>query len=160
VSTPLSTAAGDAPYRQALPTDAPRLLRLQASYYSEDAYPFDEAVASEVWRALLSDGRLGGAWVAEADSELVAYVVVTLVYGLEHGGRNAVVDELYVSPRWRGRGLGLRALSVVDSACLRLGVRAVHLEVENSKVRARSLCRRCGFTNSGRIVMTKRLEPS
>jgi len=149
----------DVPYRLAVTADIPGLLKLQASYYAEDAYPFDEDVLGRVWQAFLDDRGLGNAWVAEVESKPIAYVIMTLGYSLEYRGRDAFVDELYVSPPWRGRGLGRLALQVVDSACIQLGVGALHLEVDRHKPQAQSLYRRSGFTDKGRVLMTKSIGP-
>ncbi|MGH9461030.1 MAG: GNAT family N-acetyltransferase, partial [Vicinamibacteria bacterium] len=141
--------------RPAAPGDIAALLALQSTYYAEDRYAFVESMAREGWHSLLSDANLGSAWVFEADSTLVGYVVLTLGYSLEYRGRDAFLDELYVTPDWRGRGLGRRALEVVDSACSRLGVNALHLEVENDKSGAIALYRKWGFAEHRRVLMTK-----
>jgi GNAT superfamily N-acetyltransferase len=141
--------------RPAAPGDIAELLALQSAYYAEDRYPFVESIAREVWHSLLSDTSLGSAWVFKADSTLIGYVVLTLGYSLEYRGRDAFLDELYVTPDWRGRGLGRKALEVVDSACSRLGVKALHLEVETDKPGAIALYRKWGFAEHRRVLMTK-----
>ena len=73
--------------------------------------------------------------------------------------RPACIDELYVAPAWRGRGLGHQALKAVDAACIQLGVEALHLEVERNKTAAQALYRRWGFADRQRVLMTKRMGP-
>ena len=150
---------GDAAFRLATAGDVPALLELQSTYYAEDEYSFDDTVARESWQRLLSHASLGTVWVAEAGSQLVSYVVLTLGYSLEYRGRDAFLDELYVLPAWRGQGLGRRALAIVDSACRNLGVHALHLEVERDKEKAQALYRRWGFADNQRFLMTKWMEP-
>jgi GNAT superfamily N-acetyltransferase len=147
----------DATLRPAAPGDIAALLVLQSAYYAEDRYPFIESMAREAWHALLSDANLGSVWVFEADSTLVGYVVLTLGYSLEYRSRDAFLDELYVAPDWRGRGLARRALEALDSACSRLGVNALHLEVENDKSGAIALYRKWGFAEHRRVLMTKEM---
>ena len=57
---------------------------------------------------------------------------------------------------WRGRGLGALAVATAEAAARRLGVRAVHLEVDTTNDRARRLYERVGFTLRQRYhLMTK-----
>lgn len=143
------------PFRPAVTSDVEALLRLQAAYYADDGYPFVEAEARGCWQRLLEEPGYGRAWVATHDGRLVGYSVVTFGYSLEYRGRDAFVDELYVAPEWRGRGLARAALSVIEAECREAGVRALHLEVERNKETARGLYRRWGFVEHDRVLMTK-----
>lgn len=141
--------------RPATRADLGILLQLQAAYYADDGYPFVEAEARGCWERLLEAPDWGRAWVVERESRVVGYSVLTFGYSLEYRGRDAFVDELYVAPEWRGQGLAREALSVIDAACAEAGVRALHLEVERNKERARGLYRRWGFVEHDRVLMTK-----
>ena len=138
---------------------SPPCSELQSAYYAEDECPFVESIAGKAWNRLLPNPRLGSAWVIEAQSRLVGYVVVTLGYSLEYGGQDASIDELYLAPAWRGRGLGHQGLKAVDAACIQLGVEALHLEVERDKTAAQALYRRWGFADRERVLMTKSIGP-
>jgi ribosomal protein S18 acetylase RimI-like enzyme len=96
-------------------------------------------------------------WVIERRSKPVGYVVVTLGYSLEYRGTTALVDELYLVPEHRGRGLGSQALRLVERVCSSSRVRTVHLEVERSNAGADALYRRLGFADRGRSLLTKTL---
>jgi diamine N-acetyltransferase len=85
--------------------------------------------------------------------------VVTLGYSLEHGGRDAFLDEVVVSPELRGLGLGRRLLGEAEAYCRRQGVGSLHLEVERRHRGAISLYRKAGFASTRRILMTRRLRP-
>jgi ribosomal protein S18 acetylase RimI-like enzyme len=151
-------AEGEVQFRRAEAADIDALLRLQAGYYQEDGYAHDKGKARKAWQTFLSDTSLGGAWAVDSAAGLVGYAVVTLGYSLEYLGVDAFVDELYLVPAARGQGLGRKALSVAEAACVVLGVKALHLEVEPSKAGARELYRRLGFVGSQRVLMTKRLR--
>lgn len=144
--------------RPAVQDDTPALLELQSGYYAEDAYPFVEFQARKTWNGLLANPSLGRTWVIEAQSRLVGYVVMTLGYSLEYRGQDAFIDELYVAPAWRRQGLAQLALAAVEAACMELGVKALHLEVERDKTGAQALYRRWGFANRQRVLMTKRID--
>lgn len=148
----------DPALRSAVLHDVPALLELQAVYYAEDQYPFVAALAGMAWEELLSNPGLGRAWVIEAESRLVGYAVMTLGYSLEYRGQDAFIDELYVAPAWRRRGLAHLVLAALDAACMDLGVKALHLEVERDKTAVQALYRRWGFADRQRVLMTKRIH--
>jgi ribosomal protein S18 acetylase RimI-like enzyme len=132
----------------------------------------DDATAATAVAALLADPALGRAWVIRAgdaggggppdgaaggDDRPVGYVVLTFVHSLEFGGRCGFVDELYVDPPARGRGVGRRALELVAAEARALGVRVLLLEVSPENQRAAGLYRSAGFAERKYRLMTKRL---
>lgn len=148
-------------YRSARLEDLDDLLALQRAYYAEDGYPFDPAAAREAFAQLLADPALGAAWIARArGGRALAYVVLTLGWSLEFGGRDGFVDELYVAPAARGRGLGRAGLAHAEAGARARGVRRLHLEVEDGKPGAHGLYRRSGFAAHGRTLMSKPLAHS
>ena len=146
-------------FRRARASDARALLDLEAEFYREEGYGFDRTRAATALSGLLRDPRRGWAWVAEADGRLVGFLLVTLGWSLEYGGRVAVVDEIYLARDERGRGLGSKALALAERAAAAAGARALHLEVERSKRAAYGLYRRRGFADRGRRLLTKVLQP-
>jgi len=144
-------------FRPALPADLDALLALQRDYYAEDGYRFEPAMAREAFGRLLAEPALGRAWLAEDGGRVVAYVVLTLGWSLEFGGRDAFVDELYVTPSARGAGLGRAGLAMAEAGARALAVRALHLEVEGGKPAALAMYRRNGFAEHGRALLKKSL---
>jgi GNAT superfamily N-acetyltransferase len=147
----------DVAFRPADPRDVDAVVALMQLYYAEDGYPFIEEQARTAVARLVGDAALGRLWVIEADGVSIGYVVLTLGYSLEYHGRDAFLDELFVASAWRGRGLGARALALVERTCRTLGVTALHLEVERDKQQVQAFYRRAGFVDHGRYLLTKRL---
>lgn len=145
-------------FRRAVPADAEALLDLAQEFYREEGYPFDRTVARAAWNALLRDPAQGWAWVIRRRTKTVGYLLVTLGYSLEYGGRTAFVDEIYLSPAHRGRGLGTKALDLAERAAAEHGARVIHLEVERANAKAHALYRRRGFADRRRYLLTKRLD--
>jgi ribosomal protein S18 acetylase RimI-like enzyme len=146
------------PFRLATPADLEALLALQRAYYAEAGYRFDPTRARTALAGLLGDRSLGLVWAAaDAGGAPVAYAVLTLGYSLEYGGRDAFLDELYVAPAERRRGLARAALAAIEAGARALAVRELHLEVERSLAGARALYRRAGFADHDRLLMSKAL---
>ena len=89
----------------------------------------------------------------------VGYVVLTLGYSIEYGGRDGFIDDLYLVPDARSRGWGRMIVDFALAEAARLGIRVLHLEVEANNDRARSLYRLAGFEETGRRLMRRRLQP-
>ena len=125
---------------------------------TEDGAPgFLARPAEAALRQLLVDPTLGEAWVIETGNDISGYVVITWGFSLEFHGRDAFVDELYIVPAHRGQGIGQRAIEHAAARCRAQGIGAVHLEVEPSNERARSLYGRSGFKERGYRLMSRRL---
>ncbi|HSF16015.1 MAG TPA: GNAT family N-acetyltransferase [Vicinamibacteria bacterium] len=133
------------------------LLSLVSRFYEEENYPFDEHQARRALLGLLEDPARGRVWIVTDRDRIVGYFILTLGWSLEYHGRDAFVDELYVLPEYRGRGLGKRAFAMMDDVCRELGVRALHLEVERDNERAQQLYRKMGFEDHERFLMTRRI---
>ena len=107
---------------------------------------------------LLDSPELGViAHILEGDA-LRGYVVLTWGFDLEWGGRDAFLTELYLLPSARGRGLGRRALPVIEELARRRGARALHLMVRPENQAAVQLYRGAGYSSPPRTFLTKELS--
>src|SRR5439155_1742161 len=66
----------------------------------------------------------------------VGMAALSFVWPLEHAGRSAWLEELYVEPAARGRGLGTRLLHAALRIAAETGAVAVDLEVDADHQRA------------------------
>jgi GNAT superfamily N-acetyltransferase len=136
--------------RRAIPNDIPTLLALMAEFYAEAGYELDPAVAETAFARLLADDRLGYVWLIDDNDEhrSVGYVVLTLRFGMEYGGLIACIDDLFVVPPSRNRGLSTAALSGVRDFCQAAGIRALTVEVGFSNAPAQAVYRRVGLVEA------------
>ena len=144
-------------FRPATTADEPALLELMREFYQEGRIPFEERAARTALRGVLADPAHGRALLIEVEGAVAGYLAICFGWSLEFHGRDAFLDELYVRERFRGRGIGTRALEVAAEVCRTSGVRALHLEVERSNTRAQSVYRRTGFADRDYYLMTRRL---
>lgn len=145
----------DVAFKPAGAADIDLLAEFMREFYEFDGLAFDDGAARSALRQILSDDALGRVWLIQVDKVAVGYVVLTLGFSLEFHGRDAFVDEIYVRPDARGRGVGRRALEFAEEACRSLGVRALHLEVGRDNTNAQAVYRRLGFEEHDRYMMTK-----
>jgi GNAT superfamily N-acetyltransferase len=138
--------------------DVEELLPLVREFYAGERLPFDEDRLRAALAALWADPRHGRVWLARVDGEPVGYGVLCFGFSLEHGGLDAFIDELYVRPGHRGRGIGTVLLQAMEAACRVAGVTRLHLEVDDGNEGGRRLYLRHGFVVPDRRLMTLRLE--
>ena len=136
--------------------DGERLLELARAFHAEDGHPLDGRGEAAI--AQLPGEAMARCWLIREHGFVIGYVVLTLGYSIEYGGRDAFIDDLYLVPKARGRGLGGHVLDFVEDQAVALGVQALHLEVEVGNARAQELYRRSGFTESGRRLLSKRFS--
>jgi len=144
-------------FRVAERADIETLLEFMREYYEFDHLPFDSQVARAALAGFLEDASLGRVWLICYDGEAIGYLVLTLGYSLEYGGRDAFIDEVYICTSHRGRGIGQSALAFAEGVCRSLGVRALHLEVERTNTTAHGVYHKAGFVDHDRYLMTKRI---
>ncbi|MBL9103703.1 MAG: GNAT family N-acetyltransferase [Myxococcales bacterium] len=108
-------------------------------------------------RALLADPALGAVYRVQQVDRTVGYAILCWGYSVEYGGRDAILDEFYIVPELRGRGLGLRVLALLECEARARAVVAVHLEVLSYEARNVNLYTRAGYTDRGSKLMTRGL---
>ncbi len=136
--------------------DAATLLQMARAFHDEDGHPLDGAGEAAIRKAAQGE-PLARAWMLRRDGEPVGYVVVTLGYSVEYGGRDGFIDDLYLRPEARGLGLGRALLEFAVSQAVTLGIGTLHLEAEADNDRAAELYRRAGFEPTGRTLMRRHL---
>lgn len=143
--------------RRATPEDLRELLELIAEYCAADGHEFDLGLATAGVEPLLASDAHGVVLVAvDALERTAGYAVLGWGWSIECGGREAVLDELYV--RSRGRGIGSALLQAAEGACRDHGVLRIFLETELPNEAARRLYLRNGFTIETSVWMSKVLS--
>jgi ribosomal protein S18 acetylase RimI-like enzyme len=140
--------------RLATLTDIDTLVRLMRQFYGEADFSLNEQGAERAFETLLDDSRLGQVWMIEDDGHAAGFVVLTVGFSMEYGGLRGFVDDFYVAPQYRRRGLGHTALEEVKRACRRRGVRALLVETGPENDAALSAYRSVGFEDTGRCLLT------
>ena len=139
--------------RLATLTDVDVLVSLMRQFYAEESFTLSERAASRAFEALLDDSRLGQVWMIEEDGHPAGFVVLTVGFSMEYGGLRGFIDDFYVAPQFRRRGLGHAALEEVKRACRRRGVRALLVETGPDNEAAMNAYRSAGFADSGRSLL-------
>lgn len=148
--------------RRGLPGDVPQLLELVRQYWHFEGIPgFDAVALSPLLKRLASEPEVGAIWIAEADGELLGYLVAVRTFSLEQKGPMAEIDEFFVSPAGRSYGVGAALLDVAESDLACAGCVCLQLQLGKDNVRARAFYRRHGYAErEGYGLLDKRISES
>ncbi len=139
--------------------DLDSLLFLMRHMQLDDPWdePLDEFIVRKNLLELLQNSFCGLIFIAQDDHTPVGYVVVCFDFSLEYHGKGAWIDELFVEPAYRGKGIAGQLLDLAERAALDHDARTLHLEVTHGNL-AIELYRRRGFLDHRRYLMTKWLR--
>lgn len=113
----------------AKPDDMDRLLPLVAAFHEEMQITRSEAQRRTGLAPLLEGCPHGVVYLLGPHRAPIGYVVISFGWSLEFGGMDGFVDEIYLRPTIRGRGIGSEVLSELPKALAAAGLKALHLEV-------------------------------
>ena len=130
----------------------PLLLTLVEAFCVLDQHPYEPARVESALRPLLEHDDFGVVYLVNDDQ---GYVVITWGYSLESGGREALVDEIYLCQR--GLGVGTQVMQALFEDLRGRGIVKMFLETERHNARARTFYARQGFEADDSIWMSRPL---
>lgn len=137
------------PFRPRLATadDARDLSVLLHDFNTEFGTPSPgvEALATRLGGLLASDGT----FAIVAGSPAVALALVTLRTNVWYVGQVALLDEMYVVPDLRGRGIGSAVIGHLMRTCDAMGVDLIEINVDEGDTDAQRFYERHGFSMTG-----------
>lgn len=150
----------DLEIREATLQDEGQLLRMMRSLAEQEPgkIQFDESAVRTTYRQFLSLPGFGRVWLLCDGNVPVGYIILTIGFSFEFHGHDAFIDELYIEAAFRRRGYGRQAVTFLEKEASKMGVNAVHLEVDRGNDPAFELYRRSGYKDHQRFLMTKRLN--
>ena len=139
------------------PDDLARLMPLVAAFHAEQGYGTDAQHVQAALVPILEGQPHGAIWLIGPRKSPVGYVVVSFGWSIEFGGLDARVDELYIRPPVRRRGMGGEALHALSNGLRDSGVAALHLEIDRDDERLQGFYRRARFKPRERSVAMTRV---
>ena len=132
--------------RLATPEDAHEVARLLHDFNTEYDTPSPGVdVLAERLRQLLAGEHT---WAILVDSPSVAVALVTLRPNVWYEGPVALLDELYVVPTRRGRGIGSTVIELLEATAIERGVGLIEINVDEGDVDAQRFYERHGFSGT------------
>lgn len=145
--------------RSVLEKDRDDYIRLTKEFYNTDSVesivPYEnfEGTFDEIMR---SDTYASG-YVFEYEGKIVGYALTAKTYSNEWGGIVIWLEEIYVQPEYRSKGLGKEFFAYIDEKFKDV-VKKVRLEVREDNKRAIRLYEGLGFTKIDYMQMAKKYQ--
>jgi ribosomal protein S18 acetylase RimI-like enzyme len=143
--------------RQAVEGDANAVADMARAFHAEDGHPLSDAGVAALLAMLEPGFAEGLVLLLVVNNEISGYGALSFGYGIEHGGREAFLEDLYIAPGLRNRGYGRLMCTALEEAARGAGCYAMHLEVMSGNP-AERLYRRVGFGDRGSRLLTKPLQ--
>ena len=134
------------------------LLDLMQKQFLEHEIPHSAGILEAAIREMITRDSLGIILVARDDDHVIGLAAIPFAWTLEHGGKSAWLDELYVLPEHRGAGVGGLLVDSVLVEAEKEGCIAVDLEVEAEHQRVEQLYARKGFRRLDRSRWVKQIK--
>ena len=129
----------------AKPAHLDKLMKLCAAFHAEEGITLSDEGREAGLLPLLEGQPYGAVYLIGPASAPIGYIVICFGWSVEFGGLDAIIDELYIRPGVRGRGIATEALIALPRALSGAGLRAIHLEVDRTNEAALKLYQRAGF---------------
>ena len=130
--------------RLATPDDAAEIAQLLHDFNTEFDTPSPgvDVLSARLRRLLARDST----FAILAGTPAIAVVLVTLRSNVWYDGRVALLDELYVVPDLRDRGIGSAVITYLRSAAVARGVDLIEINVDEGDVDTQRFYERHGFS--------------
>src|SRR5690606_19389591 len=100
----------------AKPDHLDRVLPLIAAFHAEIGIAQDDATRHAAALPLLAGSPHGAIYIAGPVRAPIGYAIVSFGWSMEFGGLDGILDEIYIRPGVRGRGIGANMLSALPLA--------------------------------------------
>ncbi len=138
--------------------DLDRLLALVTAFHTEEGLECSDEARRRGILPLLEGIPHGAAYLIGPARAPMGYVIVTFGWSVEYGGMDGFIDEIYLRPAVRRRGIAGEVLISLPKALAEAGVTALHRVVDHSNESTIRLYTRAGFKPRERyMLMSKRL---
>ncbi len=140
----------------AKPEDIDRLIPLVEAFHAEGDIAMDDATRRGAIMPLLEGSPHGAIYMVGPGRAPIGYVAIGFGWSIEFAGMDGFIDEFYIRPGVRGRGIGSEVLRQLPKALASAGLKALHLEVAHTNERAQNLYSRLRFEPRSNYMLMSR----
>lgn len=134
-------------------------LALSEEFYASSAvlHPLPRAFHERTFAELMRSDKYAEGFILEEDDTAVGFGLTAKTFSREGGGMVLWLEELYILPDYRCRGLGKQYFDFIEEYARKNNFARIRLEVEEYNVRARALYERLGYQPLEYCQMVKEL---
>jgi len=112
------------------------ILPLVNAHHDEAKLTINSKECHAAVRSLLQGIPQGAAYLIGPPKAPIGYIIITFSWSIKLGGMDGWIDEIYVRPNVRRRGIAGEVLTSLPKALLGAGLKGLHAKVskENSEI--------------------------
>lgn len=129
------------------------ITHLMSDFYAIDNYPIDIETTKRNFAYFIEQPQLGRVFEIHYEKKIVGYILFATLFSFEFGGTIAFLDELYISEKMRGKGLGKMAVEFAKNFAKEQDYKVLYLEVEPHNKKAQELYKNSEFKTHHRSLM-------
>lgn len=138
--------------------DFDEVLDMMKVFYASDAlliHP-EESVLRKTLEDAIEAGPYVEGFIFCEKEKLAGYGMIAKSYSTEMGGRCVWIEDIYIKPEHRGKGLGTNFLQFVEDRFQNWAVR-LRLEAEEDNEKAMAVYRNAGYEPLGYVQLVKEI---
>jgi ribosomal protein S18 acetylase RimI-like enzyme len=135
--------------------DTETILGCMKDFYELEGIKFNRGKSKEAIENLIRNKSIGILWMILANNTSIGYCCIAFSYTLENYGRDCFLDELYIKPEYRSKGIGSMVMKLIEDYMVRLELKAIHLYVNNTNTDAYKYYIKHGFHKHEASYMTR-----
>jgi ribosomal protein S18 acetylase RimI-like enzyme len=141
---------------QAKPDDWNEILTMARAFHAEDGHPMS-AKAEESLKKAFEPSPYVQVFVIRENGVIAGYGILCYSWSIEFGGMTSYLDDFYMKPDFRGRGLGTMAMEAFEDMSRAKGCCIFHLETEAANTKAKAFYLERGMEDTGRSLLIRKL---
>ena len=130
------------------------VLLMAENFHREDGHPL-KTTSFDTIRSALSGNPLGKIYLITVNEKVAGYFALCFTLSLEFGGLVVILDDLYLQPSERNKGIGSIVIAEVESIARNLKAVQIFLEVERVNNKSIKFYLKNGFKTRARDMMEK-----
>ena len=130
--------------RKIKPRDKAEYIKMAEDFYSSPAVlsPVPKSHFEATFDELIDSSPFTEAYILECENEIAGYGLIARTDSQEAGGIVIWIEEIYVKPEFRSKGLGSEFIKYVKE---NIPAKRYRLETEPDNIKAQELYKRHGF---------------
>lgn len=139
--------------------DKQEFFTLLDEFYHSTAvlHPVPKHHYDSIYKELCTDSPYVAAYFIKEDDKIAGFAQLSFTFSTEAGGLVLWLEELYIRPQYRGKGLGSAFFDFLEKEYGNRMAR-IRLEIEPDNYRAEKLYQRMGFKKLNYMQMIKDRE--
>ena len=131
--------------RNILPEDFKEYIEMAKVFYSMSCceHNVDKSHFINAFEYCLKDNPYSKLFIIEYDGKIAGYGNISFTYSIEGGGNVVFLEELYIKPEYRNKGIGTEYFNFIHT---NFPAKRYRLEVTDCNIKAKQLYEKLGYT--------------